>query len=51
MAKKQPVGKFHSSKLNAEILIFTRRNESVKDAILRVSKRHGVDISRVTRLP
>jgi len=51
MGKKQPVGKFHSSKLKAEILIFTRKNESAKDAILRVSKRHGVDVSKVTKLP
>jgi len=46
----RPVGQFRSTKTNQMVLIVRRKNESVKDAIIRVSNKHGVDPSTVQRL-
>jgi len=46
----QPVGRFRSPKTNQIVLIIRRKSESVKDAIIRVSRKHGVDQSKVERL-
>jgi len=46
----QPVGRFRSPKTKQIVLIMRRKNESVKDAIFRVSTKHGVDPSTVERL-
>jgi len=41
-AKQVAVGSFRDPKTNQIIQIFRRKNESVKDAIRRVSLKHGI---------
>jgi len=51
MKARKPVGYFTSPKTNQIVLIVPRKNELPIGAIIRVAGKHGVDITKVSKMP